>query len=122
VRFESERRGSAAEGWERMKKTPEYEVKCSAGGSARGSAPRSQSTTPWKRQSMPAFFTNAVSKEKEDGGENGRSKVANVGADVLEQVRLQCVSITCRLPMRKQRIESRAVRSRWGGWCQWQGG
>jgi hypothetical protein len=32
--------------------------------------------------------TNVVSKEKEDGGENGRSKVVNVGADVLEQVRV----------------------------------
>ncbi len=31
---------------------------------------------------------NVVSKEKEDGGENGRSKVVNVGADVLEQVRV----------------------------------
>ena len=30
--FESERRDSAAEGWERMKKGPEYEVKCRAGG------------------------------------------------------------------------------------------
>ena len=28
MRFEIERRGSAAEGWERMKKGPEYEVKC----------------------------------------------------------------------------------------------
>jgi hypothetical protein len=40
--------------------------------------------------------TNVVGKEKEDGGENGHSKVANVVADVLEQVRLQCVSIACR--------------------------
>jgi hypothetical protein len=32
--------------------------------------------------------TNVVSKEKEDGGENGRSEVVNVGADVLEQVRI----------------------------------
>ena len=32
--------------------------------------------------------TNVVSKEKEDGGENGRSGVVNVGADVLEQVRI----------------------------------
>ena len=30
--------------------------------------------------------TNVVGKEKEDGGENGSSKVVNVGADVLEQV------------------------------------
>ena len=42
MRFESERRGSAAEGWERMKKGPEYEVKCRAGGAARESAPRSE--------------------------------------------------------------------------------
>jgi hypothetical protein len=33
-----------------MKKDPEYEVKYSAGGAARGSVPRSQSVTPWKRQ------------------------------------------------------------------------
>ena len=32
--------------------------------------------------------TNVVSNEKEDGGENGRSEVVNVGADVLEQVRI----------------------------------
>ena len=43
MRFESERRGSAAEGWERMKKAPEYEVKCHTGGAARDSVPRSQS-------------------------------------------------------------------------------
>ena len=32
--------------------------------------------------------TNVVSKEKEDGGENGCLEVINVGADVLEQVRI----------------------------------
>jgi hypothetical protein len=32
--------------------------------------------------------TNVVSKEKKDGGENERSKVVRVGADVLEQVRI----------------------------------
>jgi hypothetical protein len=32
--------------------------------------------------------TNVVGKEKEDGGENGHSKVENVGVDVSEQVRL----------------------------------
>ena len=105
MRFESERRGSAAEGWERMKKAPEYEVKCSAGGAARGFATRSQSVTPWKRRSyqfrLSSDETNVVGKEKEDGGENGCSKVANIGADVLEQVHLQWVNISCRLLMRK---------------------
>ena len=39
------RRGAseAAEGLERLKKGPEYEVKCSAGGAGCGSVPRSQS-------------------------------------------------------------------------------
>ena len=104
--FESERRGSTSEGWERMKKGPEYEVKCRAGGAARESAPTEVSI----RNSMEATEhdsvmedldvlpqvvqqfrlrsdeTNVVVKGKEDGGENGCSKVVNVGADVLEQV------------------------------------
>jgi hypothetical protein len=87
-----------------MKKGPEYEVKCRAGGAVRESAPRSQSGTLWKHASvmedpdvLPQVVyqlrlrsdeTNVVSKEKEDGGENGRSGVVNVGADVLEQVRI----------------------------------
>jgi hypothetical protein len=32
--------------------------------------------------------TNVVGKERESGGENGHPKFANVGVDVLEQVRL----------------------------------
>ena len=32
--------------------------------------------------------TDVVGKEKEDGGENGRSKTVNVGADVSEHVRI----------------------------------
>ena len=32
--------------------------------------------------------TNVVSKEKENGGENGHSEVVNVAGDVLEQVRI----------------------------------
>ena len=87
-----------------MKKGPEYEVKCRAGGAVRESAPRSQSGTLWKHDNvmedpnvlsqvvyqlrLRSEETNVVSKEKEDGGENGRSEVVNVGADVLEQVRI----------------------------------
>ena len=37
---------------------------------------------------MRSDETNVVSQEKEVGGENGSSKVVNVDADVLEQVRI----------------------------------
>ena len=50
--FGIERRGSASEGWERIKKGPEYEVKYHTGDAARESAPRSQSGTLWKHASV----------------------------------------------------------------------
>ena len=63
--FESERRDSAAEGWERMKKGPEYEVKCRAGGAARESAPREHASV---MEDPEVSIRNSMEACQRDGG------------------------------------------------------